>query len=62
MDTWKEVENLPKELWPLKYAQSGKQFLNEEKRWELFKKSNECKKLEELKESLLRNAKNLVKD
>lgn len=52
----------PKELWLLKYSTTGQQYLENKERWEFFKKSNEYKKLEELKESLLRNVKNLVKD
>ena len=61
MDTWKEVERLPKELRLLGCSQSSEQFLSERKRWELFKKSNEYQKLEELKESILRNVKNIIK-
>ena len=62
MDSWEEVENLPKELRLLKYSTTGQQYLESKERWELFKRSNEYEKLKELKESLLRNVKNLVND
>ena len=62
MDTWKEVENLPKELCLLKYSITGNDYLEDKERWEFFEKSNEYEKLRELKESILINVKNLAKD
>ena len=52
MDTWKEV----------KCNSVCAQSYENQERWELFKKSNEFERLQELKESLLRNIKDIVKD
>ena len=51
MDTWKEV----------KCNSVRTQSYENQERWELFKKSNERQKLQELKESILRNIKDIIK-